>query len=90
MINVISLLKFSKLLPTTSGVYFLCLLIPGGRDRLWKYAIEENYRATSRLGEENSGEALVTETTDWFWELLWDFRTRACHGFRTSRPSIFL
>lgn len=61
-----------------------------GGVRLRKYAIEENYRAASRMGIENSGEGLLTETTDWFQELLWDFRAKACHGFRTSRPSILL
>jgi hypothetical protein len=38
-------------------VYFLCMLSPAGRAQVRKYAIEENYRAPSRMGIENSGEA---------------------------------
>ena len=32
------------------------------------------------MGIENSGEALLTETTDWFQELFWDFRAKTCYN----------
>jgi len=38
-------------------VYFLFMLILAGRGQVREYAIEEKYRAPSRMGIENSGEA---------------------------------
>jgi hypothetical protein len=78
---------------STNGVkptaYFFRMLIPGG-ERLRKYGIEEIYQAASRMGIKNSSQELLTETTDWLQELLGDFRAKAGHGLRTSRPSILL
>jgi hypothetical protein len=38
------------------SIFFACLF-PAGRGQVREYAIEEKYRAPSRMGIENSGEA---------------------------------